>query len=296
MIVFWLICAGLVAIALAFILPTLLERAPTNTSEKEKKEANLDIYRDQLSELDADLRNGIIGQEQYQQDRDEIERRLLDDVSRPDQESKKTPQQAVGRGVVYAIAVGIPAMAVALYLLLGNSAALSGTATTSTPASSARGPAGNGEMSQQQIEANVASLAKRLEQNPADADGWVMLARSYMTLEKYGDATSAYTKAAVLKPNDAGLLTDFAFALAMANGRQLKGEPFELLQRALRLDPQNEKALQLAGSAEFQAKNYKQAIDYWQKALEKAPAGSELATTISQNINEAKALSGAGSK
>jgi cytochrome c-type biogenesis protein CcmH len=66
----------------------------------------------------------------------------------------------------------------------------------------------------------------------------------------------------------------------MANGRQLKGEPFELLQRALRLDPQNEKALQLAGSAEFQAKNYKQAIDYWQKALEKAPAGSELATTI----------------
>lgn len=123
-----------------------------------------------------------------------------------------------------------------------------------------------------------------------------MLGRSYTTLEKYSDASNAYAKAAVLKPDDVDLLTDFAFVLAMANGRQLQGEPFELVKKALRIDPQNAKALELAGSAEYQAKNYKQAIDYWQKALDKAPAGSELAATISQNINDAKALAGTSAK
>jgi cytochrome c-type biogenesis protein CcmH len=296
MILFWLICAGLVGIALAFVLPTLFERAPKTTSEDEKKEANLDVYRDQLSEFEADLRNGIISQEQYQQDRDEIERRLLDDVSTGDKESKKQPQPAFNLNAAYAVALGIPALAVILYLFLGNSAALSGASTATNPQPSTSDPTASGQMSQQQIEANVAALAKRLEQNPSDAEGWIMLGRSYTTLEKYSDASNAYAKAAVLKPDDVDLLTDFAFVLAMANGRQLQGEPFELVKKALRIDPQNAKALELAGSAEYQAKNYKQAIDYWQKALDKAPAGSELAATISQNINDAKALAGTSAK
>ena len=79
MILFWLICAGLVAIALAFVLPTLLQGASTSAATG-TEEANLEVYRDQLSELDADLANGIVSPEQYQQDREEIERRLLEDV------------------------------------------------------------------------------------------------------------------------------------------------------------------------------------------------------------------------
>lgn len=296
MILFWLICAGLVAIALAFVLPPLLERAPKETGEDEKKEANLDVYRDQLSELEADLRNGIISPEQYQQDRDEIERRLLDDVSTADVVSKKQPKQRASRGLVYAIALGIPVIAVAFYLLVGNSAALSGAATTAPQGPFASGSQANGQMSQQQIEANVAALAKRMEQNSGDAEGWVMLARSYMTLKKYSEATNAYAKAAALKTDNADLLADYAFAMAMANGRQLQGEPFELVKKALQFEPQNAKALDLAGSAEFQAKNYKQAIDYWQKVLEKTPADSELAGRVSQNINEAKTLAGTSVK
>jgi cytochrome c-type biogenesis protein CcmH len=123
-----------------------------------------------------------------------------------------------------------------------------------------------------------------------------MLARSYMTLQKYTDATSAYSKAAALKTNDADLLADYAFAMTMANGRQLQGQPLELVKKALQIDPQNAKALDLAGNAEFQARNYKQAIDYWQKVLARTPADSELARTLSQNINEAKTLAGASAK
>jgi cytochrome c-type biogenesis protein CcmH len=299
MILFWLICATLVAIALAFVLPPLLQRPGKDTSEQDKREANLDVYRDQLSELDADLKNGIIGAEQHKQDRNEIERRLLDDEPPAEtglkKESKKQLKQvAAARGPVYAIALGIPIIAIALYLRVGNSAALSETATAPPPF--AAGSQDSGQMTQQRVEANVAALAKRLEQNPGDADGWVMLGRSYTAQEKYSEASNAYAKASALKPNDADLLADYAFIMAMANGRQLRGQPFDLIKKALQLDPQNAKALELAGSAEFEAGNYQQAIAYWQKVAAMTPADSELGRTLSERINDAKAKASPGAK
>ena len=291
MILFWLICTGLVAIALAFVLPPLLQAVSKDDDAEDQRKANIDVYRDQLSELEADLANGIVSPEQYQQDRDEIERRLLDDVSTTNEPAKKKAKQAVAdRGPAYAIAVGIPVVAVVLYLIVGNSAALSGAATAPVQAPSAAGSQSDGGMPQQAIAANVAKLAKRLEQNPADADGWVMLARSYMSLEKYSEASDAYAKAIALKTNDADLLADYAFALAMVNDRQLKGQPLELVKKALQVNPQNAKALELAGTAEFQAKNYKQAIAYWQRVLALTPTDSELARSLADQIKEAKSL------
>jgi len=289
MILFWLICAGLVAIALAFVLPTLLLSAPVS-DDTDKERANVEVYRDQISELDADLANGIVSPEQYRQDRDEIERRLLEDVSTtPHAADRKSKPAAAGRGAAYAVSFGLPVVAVVLYLLVGNSAALSGVPSQPLPASSSRS---DGQMSQQGIEANVAALAKRLEQNPGDADGWAMLGRSYVSLEKYGDASNAYAKAADLKPDDADILTEYAFALAMTNGRQLQGRPAELIKQALKIAPENPKVLQLAGTAEFEAKNYKQAIVYWQKLLEMTSGNPELAQAISKRIDQAKALDG----
>ena len=285
MILFWLICAGLVAIALAFVLPTLLQRAPV-ADDTDKERANVEIYRDQISELDADLANGIVSPEQYRQDRDEIERRLLDDVATTPDDDRTKPA-AAGRGAVYAVSFGIPVVAVVLYLIVGNSAAVSGPPTQTLPFSSSQS---DGQMSQQGIDANVAALAKRLEQNPGDAAGWAMLGRSYVNLERYGDASNAYAKAAGLKPDDADILAEYAFALAMTNGRQLQGRPAELIKQALKIAPENPKVLQLAGTAEFEAKNYKQAIVYWQKLLEMTSGNPELAQSISKRIDQAKSL------
>ena len=289
MILFWLICAGLIAIALAFVLPTLLQRGSSNDSQVEEKEAaNVEVYRDQLTELDADLAKGVITAAQYQLDRDEIERRLLDDVATPAADSKVISQNATpAKAPVYAVAFGIPVVAVVLYLMLGHSAAITG-ATESARTQ----PAG---MTQAGIEANVAALAKRLEQNPDDAQGWSMLARSYLNFEKYSEASAAYAKATSLNTGDADLLIEYAFVLAMTNDRQLAGQPRELINRALQIAPENAKALELAGSAEFQAKNYNEAIRYWQRVLEKSPEGSELARTVQQRIEQAKSLA-AGAK
>lgn len=291
MILFWLICAGLVAIALAFVLPTLLHRGARDDAKSESDEANADVYRDQLSELEADRTNGIISAEQYELDRTEIERRLLEDVAATGNGRAGNPKTTNDRAPVYAIAFGLPVVAVVLYLWLGNSAALSGAPN---PGSFAGERAG-GQMSQQGIEANVAALAKRLEQNPGDAEGWAMLGRSYINLEKYSEASNAYAKATALKTQDVDLLTEYAFAKAMANGRKLDGEPRELIKKALQMDPENPKALQLAGSAEFQAKNYQLAIDYWQKVLEKS-TDPDLTRSVTQQIDQAKSLVGTSAK
>jgi cytochrome c-type biogenesis protein CcmH len=294
MIVFWLVCATLIAIALAFILPPLLQSSARDT-DKQDKEANVNVYRDQLSELEADLRNGIISQEQYQQDRDELERRLLDDVSASEPTAGTKPKQLrTGRASVYALALGIPLVAVSIYLRVGDLAAVSGRTAPAAQGPFSQSATGNGEMTPQVIEANVAALAKRLEQNPGDAEGWAMLGRSYSNMERFSDARDAFARATALKPDDADLWADYAFAMAMANGRQIQGQPLEIINKALKLDPGNLKALELAGTAEFQAKHYEQAIDYWQKILVKTPPNSELAQALTQRINEAKSLSGTG--
>ncbi|HEU5459124.1 MAG TPA: tetratricopeptide repeat protein, partial [Pyrinomonadaceae bacterium] len=177
--------------------------------------------------------------------------------------------------------------AVTFYLNVGTPKAIDGPPPTAAPGPFA---GGGGERTQEQIEANVAALAKRLQSNPTDAQGWTMLARSYSSLGKFAESVGAYTKATELTPNDADLWAEFAFATAMASGRSLEGRPMEIINRALKVDPENAKALQLAGSAAFQAKDYKKAIDYWQRVLKQVPPGSEVAVTILERIDEAKTL------
>ena len=286
MIIFWLVSAVLVTIALAFVLPPLLQGAGTKADPSGENEANIAVYRDQISELEADLANGIVSREQFDQDRDEIERRLLEDVTFSSAVSSKPLKPAKeGRGVVYAIALGLPILAVAFYLRIGNPSAAPTMATAPAPAMT---PSVNEDFSQQRIEANVDSLAKRLEQNPSDLEGWKMLARSYTSLGKYREASAAYAKATALKSDDADLLADYAFSLAMASDQKLQGKPLELIKTALQIDPENPKAMELAGSAAFEAQDYNRAIEYWQKLLKRVPANSEVADSLTERINKAK--------
>ncbi|CAN5731264.1 hypothetical protein BH20ACI3_BH20ACI3_22740 [soil metagenome] len=290
MIIFWLICAIFIAIALAFVLPPLLPDSGAKTQASGHKEANIAVYRDRISELETDLANGIVSREQFDQDRDEIERRLLEDVASSSTISSK-PLKPVkeGRGTVYAVALGLPILAVAFYLRIGNPYAASTPGTSSAPAIA---PTANGDFSQQRIEANVASLAKRLEENPGDLESWRMLARSYTSLGKYGEASAAYAKATTLKSDDADLWADYAFSLGMASEQKLQGKPLELIKKALLLDPENPKALELAGSAAFEKQDYKRAIEYWQKLLARVPSNSEVAESLNKRIHEAKTRAG----
>jgi cytochrome c-type biogenesis protein CcmH len=281
MFTFWIIAALFILFALWFVLPPLLEKGGDD-NRADLRAANVLIYQDQFKEMEADLKNGLMSEEQYQQDKEELERRLLEDVSPAGVDLPSAP--TTGRKFAYGVGMFIPIGVIAFYCVVGNPGGLA----SSLPQMTAAQP--GGPMNDQQIAANVEKLAKKLEQNPSDAEGWLMLARSYMSLERYSDATAAYEHVTALKGNDASGWADYAEASAMANGQRLVGKPTEAINRALEIDPKHQKALDLAGSAAFQAGDYKKAIDYWQKLLVLLPPGSEGLRSISQQITRTKQL------
>ena len=287
MLTFGIIAALFVLLIFWFVLPPLLQRPDAKKTDANAS-ANVIIYQDQLEELEADLKTGLIAEDQYQQEKESIERRLLEDVRGRAPLTARVPSTRTSV-IVYALSVFIPVAAVAFYLFVGNPKALSSAPAPTGPPSATQQA---GSMSPQQIAANVDKLAERLKQNPNDSQGWLMLARSYLMLERYSEAAKAYQRATTLNANDAGLWADYAEALAMANGQNLGGQPTEALNRALQIDPVNQKALDLAGSAAFQAGDYQKAISYWQQLLKQLPAGSEELGTISDQIAKAKELAG----
>ena len=293
MILFWIICAALILIALAFVLPPALQRSGETDvkADDERREANIAVYRDQLSELDADLRNGIVAEDQYAQDREEIERRLLEDTAQA-RTNKSAPATVNARNTAYLLGLGIPFIAIVFYLKIGQPNLIDnpGAGVSPSPATAPATASGPMERSPEQIQANVEKLAKKLESNPNDAEGWLMLARSYSSMEKFSESAGAYAKATELNPKNADVWAEYAFATAMAGGRSLEGRPTELINHALQVDPENPKALQLAGSAAFQAKDYKKAISYWERVLKKVQSDPEVSQTITERINEAKRL------
>ena len=278
---FWIIAGFLIAGALLFIVPPLLGRGRRQVSAT-RSEVNLSIYRDQLHELDADLAAGTLSKEQYRSARSELEGRVLDDSGTAE---VVPPPSSGGRNWAIAAVIAVPILTVALYLMLGKPGGFDSQNQTAVANQSQ-------EVTQEQIIAMVEGLAQKLKTKPDDVEGWAMLGRSYVQLRRYNDASTAYARAVALLPNNAQLLADYADVLAMNNGRSMQGEPEKIIQQALVADPNNIKALALAGTAAFQRKEYRKAIEEWQKLLKLVPADSQIARQIDANISQLQGLVG----
>ena len=139
-----------------------------------------------------------------------------------------------------------------------------------------------------QFEAMVAKLAARLQLEPGDGEGFGMLGRSYMALGRHTDAGAAYRRALEIRPNDAALLTDYADATAVANGSTLEGQPTQLLERALQIDPGNLKALALSGTAAFNRGDFVQAVRHWDRVVLSGPPDSPLVEMSRSGAAEAR--------
>ena len=281
MTVFWIVVAFFIVAGLLLVLPPLLRhRTGAGVSSSG---ANVAIYRDQLRELESDMRAGSLSAELYEQSRREIEARLLEDLRRP--ESAEAPGKK-WRSAAIALAIVIPVCAVGLYFIVGNPRALA-------PADA--GTTAHG-LSQQQVQAMVDRLAERLKANPEDAQGWLMLGRSYAVLGRFDEAASALAKAVERLPNNADVLADYADTLAMTQGGRLQGKPEEIIERALKIDPDNPKALALAGTVAFEKKDYQNAVNYWEHLLRLvAQEDPEFARSVSASIAEARQLGGLAS-
>jgi cytochrome c-type biogenesis protein CcmH len=257
--------------------------------------------RGQLQQLEARHRSGALGQKDYEQERARLERALLDRVlAQPAAAGSGTPAPALAAApaepaprpswrMTALLSVAVLALAVGGYSITGAPE----LATGKVPTAQADG-ADPHAMSDEQFAAAVDNLARKLESEPDNVEGWAMLARTYAQMGRMGDALPAYAKAVQLAGNDARLLADYADALAVQNDRNLEGEPTRLIERALKIEPDNLKALALAGTAAFNRKDYAGAVKHWERMAQVAPADSPWRGQLDSSIAQARELGGLG--
>lgn len=279
MTLFWIVCAVLLLVALPFVVLPLWRGAGNdntgNSNEVLRDAANLEILRDQSAELEADLRNGLLTQDAYEQGKRELQTRLLEEVKTTGQPVIKPRNPAKALAVV--LAVLLPLFSVSLYLVIGNTNAL-------LPQENLGLAEGFGVI---RSEAKLQELEKKLEQQPENPDGWLLLARSYSGMERFQDAVRAYEQLVRLVPGEAQFWASYADIYAMANDRNLQGEVIRLLDKALALDANNMTALALSGNSAMERGDYVAAINHWQKLLGQLPPDSQDAQMILRGLQQA---------
>ena len=246
----------------------------------------------QIQKLRALHAQGILGDAELQQSCAPLERRLVDLVLA----APPTAAPArVGGKLALMLAGLVVSLAAAGYLWTGSPGTpaqpfASRTDAAPAPARALEGGAGGGapEIGREQIQAMSEKLAARLKDTPDDVEGWRMLGRTQMALEQPAQAAQSYQRVVQLMPKDAGALADYADALAVRDGRELKGEPTQLIEQALKLDPAHMKALILAGTAAFNRGDFAKAVAYWDRAGQIGPPDNPMAQQARAAAAEAR--------
>ncbi len=259
MTLFWILISVLIAIALAFVVTPLLRTRAISSSTRAGM-TNIDLYREQLAELDVDKATGVLQHAQYIEARDELGQRLLTESSDAT-EIEPPKRQSSNIVLIISLVILMPLCALLIYLKIGH---LPNTTDLEQQ-----------EIGLTQIESMVNKLATRLKQEPNDAQGWVMLGKSYMVLEQYPQATQAYAKAYALLKQDTAVAADYAEASILANEGNVAAEALVIINGALKLDAKHLKLNSLAGMAAFQSKDYRGAIDHWTRVEDQLSADSE---------------------
>jgi cytochrome c-type biogenesis protein CcmH len=302
---FWILAAGLAGLAVLFAVTPLLlaslkpaqDPAVASQADTDQAQLNLEIFRQQLAELDGDLSAGKLDQTVYEAARRDLERELLQDLgdrdplttvaSQPsDQRTHRLPGPTV---TALSLLLAIPVLAWAVYGLIGNQALI--PQLEQVAASGGTGQA-RGQNELPPLDELVARLEQRLEQQPDDAEGWMMLGRTYFATGDRERAQSALARAYELDPNDALIVMAYAESIATNNDNQLEGRPAELISEALELEPDNPTARWLAGMVAFQRGQFRSAATTWRNLLEKMEPESEDAAELRTLISEAEQRAG----
>ena len=271
--------AFIIGAAVAVLLALALLLRPFFRSSQDahasQRQLNTAILREQLAKLEQDLADGTLGPEDYAQARAEVQRRVLEDTSEED----AAPTLRAPKRTLVGVALLVPLVAIAVYAAIGNPKSMSATSLAKRP-------------TQQDIERMVQALADRLAQEPGNLKGWAMLARSYKVMGRPVEAEKAFERAGAFIDDDAQMLADYADVAATNANGNLSGKPAALLEKALKVDPNNGMALWLAGTAALNEKNYERTLAHWERLLNMLQPGSEDAQTLQSAIDKVRVMAG----
>ncbi len=280
---FWVIALALCAGTLALLVVPLLRRAAAPSAPADDSAATA-VFRDHKRQVDADFDARIITADERDAAIAELTRRFGEELSAPPAGTSEVGERTRWIAALVLVAC-LPVISGVLYFTLGNPAAIVASGAKATPQAGDR-PHGTEDP---QIASMVDQLAKKLEANPEDGEGWALLGRSYRAMGRFDAAALAYSQAAKRLPNESFVYSDWAEAVALAQGRSLAGQPTELLERALKLDPDNAKALALLGSAAMERNDRPTAVAMWTRLRSILPPDSPQRA----RLDEALAAAGA---
>ena len=298
MLLFWLL-ALMMTVAVLLLLASPLLRGRDTGHEDASGDANVALYRERLAELDRERGLGELEADRYAALREDLERGLLADVDTAPADgapAAHTVPRPPLRRMAAAITLAVPACGLVIYLWLGSPQALDPRAQspriaaggiepaqpggTAGPARPSGATAGDGPAPD--VEAMVDSLAAKLAADPANAEGWLLLARSRVVQERFDEAITAYERAHALLGDSPSLLADWAEADAALAGNRFPARALGRLDRALEIDPGHEKALWLGGFAAIQHGRPDVARARWERLLARQAPESREASIVSE--------------
>ncbi len=248
---FVLISLGIaLCVAVVFLWVLLREKKPVTQASQAK--ANAKVYRDQILDLDREHDSGHLSDQEWQQSRDELSLRLLEDTSAVDDPAAKAEKPALWTAVV--LAVALPLGSMGLYMWVGQPEALEPLALK-TP----------DQVDPKDLAQMAQTLSEKLKAKPDNLQGWVMLGRTYRTLENFDAALQAFDRALKLTDDD-DLKLERIEVIAMKRQGQFEGEPWNVIREILQKDPEHFGALLTAGSASYAEGKFADALKYWEKA------------------------------
>ncbi|MCL2872379.1 MAG: c-type cytochrome biogenesis protein CcmI [Betaproteobacteria bacterium] len=289
--------AGFLAVALVLtvlaclwlFLPLFKSRSGKDGT-LERDQTNLQVLRNQWEELENDHRAGVIGDAELAEAKAELERRTLEEMAFQKNAAAAQPAPRQKPAVIWGVVGSLVLLIVAgvLYGVVGTPTAFDPKVAVSEEAADK----GGHDVSPAQLDEMINAFAAKMESDPNNIEGWMMLARSYVQTGKYQQAAATYEKIIGRIPDEANVLADYADLMATMQGGRLDGRPMELVERALKADPTHWKALALAGTHAFDQQDYAKAEAYWTKMKATVPPESDLAKTIDDSIAEARARAG----
>jgi cytochrome c-type biogenesis protein CcmH len=231
------------------------------------------VYKDQLAEVERDVSAGLIAPPEAAAARVEIGRRLLAAADQGD-DTPVQPSKRLRRGAALLALVGLPVVALAVYLPLGSPRLGDYPLAQRSVKPSTKEP----------LENLVAQVQQHLEQNPTDGRGWAVLAPVLVRMGRYDEAVQALRNSITYNGENAARRADLGEAIAGAAGGVVTAEAKTEFERAVALDADEAKANYFLGLAAEQDGRKADAASIWRAMLDKAPPNAPWRTLIQTSL------------
>jgi cytochrome c-type biogenesis protein CcmH len=281
---FWLAAALMTAVTVLAIGLPLFRKS--SGRKDQRADYDITVYKDQLAEIDRDIERGILGEAEADAAKIEIQRRMLKAAdAAPTGDGKSTPSR--NPAVAWALALCVGAGAFGLYALQGSPDMHNRPyAKRDIGAETA---ARKGRLERGEVLQLTSRLIENLKTRPDDLKGWMLLGRTYMTIEDFDSALDAFRRALSLSGGRPDIATEYAEAMVMAGKGTVSAPAMKLFADTLASYPFDHKARYYLGLAKAQSGDLRGALQDWIDLGMLSPPGAPWMETVNQQI---KGISG----